>query len=146
MRILLVGAGGVGGAFAAIAARRGFFEKLVIADYDDQKADRAAAADERYVGVRIDASDARAVTDLCREHAITHVMNAVDPVFNMSLFDGALAAGADYLDMAMSLSKPHPEDRKSTRLNSSHLVISYAVFCLKKKKIKINYNNVQLHD
>src|SRR2546426_8344511 len=28
----------------------------------------------------------------------------------------------------------HQEDRKSTRLNSSHLVISYAVFCLKKKK------------
>src|SRR5256885_4296842 len=29
---------------------------------------------------------------------------------------------------------PHERDRKSTRLNSSHLVISYAVFCLKKKK------------
>src|SRR5256885_10692734 len=29
---------------------------------------------------------------------------------------------------------PRPGDRKSTRLNSSHLVISYAVFCLKKKK------------
>src|SRR5256885_7744055 len=29
------------------------------------------------------------------------------------------------------------EDRKSTRLNSSHLVISYAVFCLKKKKKKL---------
>src|SRR5256885_4717486 len=29
-----------------------------------------------------------------------------------------------------------PKDRKSTRLNSSHLVISYAVFCLKKKKIR----------
>src|SRR2546426_1410252 len=29
------------------------------------------------------------------------------------------------------------EDRKSTRLNSSHLVISYAVFCLKKKNIKV---------
>ena len=28
------------------------------------------------------------------------------------------------------------EDRKSTRLNSSHLVISYAVFCLKKKNLK----------
>src|SRR2546426_9293201 len=28
------------------------------------------------------------------------------------------------------------QDRKSTRLNSSHLVISYAVFCLKKKKLK----------
>src|SRR2546426_6631245 len=31
---------------------------------------------------------------------------------------------------------PRPGDRKSTRLNSSHLVISYAVFCLKKKKDK----------
>src|SRR5256885_5146426 len=30
---------------------------------------------------------------------------------------------------------PGGEDRKSTRLNSSHLVISYAVFCLKKKKV-----------
>src|SRR2546429_5623890 len=32
-----------------------------------------------------------------------------------------------------------PEDRKSTRLNSSHGYISYAVFCLKKKKHKDNY-------
>src|SRR2546426_2513009 len=32
-------------------------------------------------------------------------------------------------------------DRKSTRLNSSHLVISYAVFCLKKKKNKITRTN-----
>src|SRR5438045_5424395 len=31
---------------------------------------------------------------------------------------------------------PVPKDRKSTRLNSSHLGISYAVFCLKKKKQK----------
>src|SRR5438132_9221814 len=30
--------------------------------------------------------------------------------------------------------RPQPRDRKSTRLNSSHTVISYAVFCLKKKK------------
>ena len=36
-------------------------------------------------------------------------MNAVDPVFNMPIFEGAFEAGADYLDMAMSLSKPHPE-------------------------------------
>src|SRR5256885_7820205 len=36
------------------------------------------------------------------------------------------------------------QDRKSTRLNSSHLVISYAVFCLKKKKIqeKVIYHRV----
>src|SRR5438132_8100039 len=33
---------------------------------------------------------------------------------------------------------PRRQDRKSTRLNSSHTVISYAVFCLKKKKKKLN--------
>jgi saccharopine dehydrogenase (NAD+, L-lysine forming) len=108
MRILLVGAGGVGGAFTSIAARRAFFETIVIADYDAARAERAAAADDRFVAARIDASDAASVSALCREHAITHVMNAVDPVFNMSIFEGALAADADYLDMAMSLSRPHP--------------------------------------
>src|SRR5256885_9855321 len=34
-------------------------------------------------------------------------------------------------------------DRKSTRLNSSHLVISYAVFCLKKKKIHDRFSVIQ---
>src|SRR5207249_6639608 len=37
----------------------------------------------------------------------------------------------------------HPRDRKSTRLNSSHVSISYAVFCLKKKKNKHNVDNDQ---
>src|SRR6476619_6086333 len=109
MRILLVGAGGVGGAFAAIAARRDFFEQVVVTDYDLARAEKAAAVDDRYVAAKVDASDATSVTALCRERGITHVMNAVDPIFNMPIFEGALAAGADYLDMAMSLSKPHPE-------------------------------------
>jgi saccharopine dehydrogenase-like NADP-dependent oxidoreductase len=72
MRILLVGAGGVGGAFTAIAARRDFFEAIVIADYDQARADRAAATDDRFVAARVDASDAASVTALCREHQITH--------------------------------------------------------------------------
>src|SRR5256885_11919524 len=38
------------------------------------------------------------------------------------------------------------EDRKSTRLNSSHLVISYAVFCLKKKKLAHTSTELTLHD
>ncbi|MBU2694377.1 saccharopine dehydrogenase family protein [Pimelobacter sp. 30-1] len=108
MRILLVGAGGVGGAFAAIAARRDFFEAIVVADYDLTRAEKAAAVDARYRAAQVDASSAASVTALCREHRITHVMNAVDPVFDMPVFEGAFAAGADYLDMAMSLSKPHP--------------------------------------
>src|SRR6266496_488498 len=37
--------------------------------------------------------------------------------------------------------RPARQDRKSTRLNSSHVEISYAVFCLKKKKTKTKYNN-----
>ena len=109
MHILLVGAGGVGAAFASIAARRDFFEQIVVADYDPARAEKAAAQDARYVAAQVDASSQESVAALCREHGITHVMNAVDPVFNMSVFEGAIAAGADYLDMAMSLSRPHPE-------------------------------------
>src|SRR5438132_5791216 len=46
-----------------------------------------------------------------------------------------LARAGDIYNMSMQLKV---EDRKSTRLNSSHTVISYAVFCLKKKKKKKN--------
>jgi saccharopine dehydrogenase-like NADP-dependent oxidoreductase len=109
VRILLVGAGGVGAAFAAIAARRDFFEAIVVADYDLARAEKAAAADDRFTAARVDASSADAVAALAREHRVTHVMNAVDPRFVMPIFDGAFAAGADYLDMAMSLSRPHPQ-------------------------------------
>ena len=112
MRILVVGAGGVGSAAVGIAARRDFFEAMVVADYDVRRAERAVAGlagDHRFVAAQVDASSAAAVTDLAREHGITHVLNAVDPRFVMPIFDGAFEAAADYLDMAMSLSKPHPE-------------------------------------
>jgi saccharopine dehydrogenase-like NADP-dependent oxidoreductase len=109
VRILLVGSGGVGAAFTAIAARRDFYETIVVADYDLARAEKAASADDRFVAAQVDASSADRVAALAREHGVTHVMNAVDPRFVMPIFDGALAAGADYLDMAMSLSRPHPE-------------------------------------
>ncbi|HEX6515916.1 MAG TPA: saccharopine dehydrogenase C-terminal domain-containing protein [Nocardioidaceae bacterium] len=108
MRILLVGAGGVGAAFTATVARRDFFERVVVADHDLARAERAAAVDSRFVAARLDASSAEAVAGLASEHGVTHVLNAVDPRFVMPIFDGAFAAGADYLDMAMSLSRPHP--------------------------------------
>ena len=44
MRILLVGAGGVGSAFTAIAARRDFFDLCVVADYDEARSRRAVEA------------------------------------------------------------------------------------------------------
>lgn len=112
MRILLVGSGGVGAAFTAIAARRDFFETMVVADYDEARATAAVEAldDPRFVAARVDASSADDVASLCREHRVTHVMNAVDPRFVMPVFEGSYAAGADYLDMAMSLSRRHPEE------------------------------------
>ena len=112
MRILVVGAGGVGSAFAPIAARRTFFEPIVMADYDAGRAEAVVGqgrGDPRFVAARVDASKADAVEALVRDHGITHVLNAVDPRFVMPIFDGAFAAGADYLDMAMSLSRPHPD-------------------------------------
>ena len=112
MRILLVGAGGVGSAVVPIAARRSFFDACVVADYDPGRAERAVAQvdDARFVAGQVDASNAESVAALVREHAITHVLNAVDPRFVLPIFNGALAAGADYLDMAMSLSYPHPSE------------------------------------
>src|SRR5690554_1925998 len=44
--------------------------------------------------------------------------------------------GAEFGTVGAVLYGPSKEDRKSTRLNSSHVRISYAVFCLKKKKIR----------
>lgn len=111
MRILIVGAGGVGTAAARIAARRSFFDHCVIADYVLDRAVRAAEAtdDARFVAARIDASDEAAVAALLREHDCDVLLNATDPRFVMPLFRAALAAQAHYLDMAMSLSRPHPE-------------------------------------
>jgi saccharopine dehydrogenase-like NADP-dependent oxidoreductase len=116
MRILVIGSGGVGDAVARIAVDRDFFERLVVADHDLGRAEATVAAatarrtgEDRLVAAQVDAADRAAVTDLARQHGATHVLNAVDPRFVVPVFEGAFEAGADYLDMAMSLSRPHPE-------------------------------------
>jgi saccharopine dehydrogenase-like NADP-dependent oxidoreductase len=117
MQVLMIGAGGVGDAAARIAAERGFFDGWVVADYDLARADRTVAAvtarhpgETRFRAAQVDASQPHAVADLARLVGATHVLNAVDPRFVMPVFEGALAAGADYLDMAMSLSRRHPTE------------------------------------
>ncbi len=113
MRILLVGAGGVGSAITRIAARRSFFRHMVVADYDLSRAEAAVGAlgeaGARFSARRVDASDEAAVLALLAEHRCDVLLNATDPRFVMPLFRAALSAGVHYLDMAMSLSRPHPE-------------------------------------
>ena len=113
MRVLLVGVGTVGEAIARMCASRDWCELLVLADYDlGRVTDLQATLGDalRFPAERIEARDAGAVADLARRHRVDLVMNAVDPRFVMPIFDGALAAGVHYMDMATSLSRPHPDD------------------------------------
>src|SRR5258708_27597622 len=67
---------------------------------------------------------------------LDHRLSAVHPGAPVRAAGRLASAGARFLDGVRGrdrLFRPG-EDRKSTRLNSSHQIISYAVFCLKKKK------------
>jgi len=113
MRILVVGSGGVGSAFAPIAARRGFYEHIVFADYDETRArsvvERYDRGTGRFSAARVDASDPSSVAEVAKANGCDAVLNAVDPRFVPGVFRGAFDAGATYVDMAMSLSEPHAE-------------------------------------
>jgi len=112
MRVLLIGVGTVGEAIARIAAAADWCEAMILADHDLARARTLAdelADPERFPAVRLDAREATAVFDAARAHRVDLVMNAVDPQFVMPIFRGALEADAHYMDMAMSLSRPHPE-------------------------------------
>src|SRR5258708_6243983 len=127
MRILLVGAGGVGTAFARIAARRPFAE-LVIADYDLARAQHAAAARDGYRAVQLDARDEDTTAALLTEYSCDALMNAADPRFVMPLFRAALRSGSHYLDMAMSLSHPDPDapySKTGIKLGDDQFALAY---------------------
>lgn len=119
MRILLIGAGGVGDAIAKVAAERSFFEVMVVSDYDLTRAEKTIEwirnrhGDEvaaKFIPAKIDASNAANVVEMCRSHNITYAINAVEPKFLPTVFSAAYTAGVGYVDMAMSLSEPHESD------------------------------------
>ena len=116
LRVLMVGAGGVGSAVVATATRRDFIESFVVADYDLEKARRAVdlTADGRFLAAEVDATKVADVVGLLQRYRCDLLLNATDPRFVMPLFDAALEAGVHYLDMAMSLSAPHPTDPYTT--------------------------------
>jgi hypothetical protein len=110
VRILVVGTGGVGSAFARIARRRSFFEHCALADYDAARPAALVAEldDGRFSAHAVDASSTEAIVSLIRETRADAVLNSVDPLFNVPIFDACFDAGVTYLDMAMTLSEPHP--------------------------------------
>jgi saccharopine dehydrogenase (NAD+, L-lysine forming) len=111
MRILIIGAGGVGVAAAAIARRRDFFDQLVLADVEHERAAAAVArlGDARYSAAAIDAANPAAIVDLARAEQADVILNACDPRLNPPIFQAAFEAGCTYIDMAATLSAPHPE-------------------------------------
>jgi saccharopine dehydrogenase (NAD+, L-lysine forming) len=112
MRVLVVGAGGVGAAFAAIAQRRQAFERVVLADVAPERV-RAVVAGlgepGRFSAERVDASDRADVVGLIGRVRPDAVLNACDPRLNVPIFGAAFEAKVTYLDMAMTLSRPHPQ-------------------------------------
>jgi saccharopine dehydrogenase-like NADP-dependent oxidoreductase len=108
---LVLGTGGVGSAFARIATRRSFFEHCALADYDPARPEALAPGldDGRFSAHAADASSKASVAALIRDVRADAVLNAVDPLFNVPIFDACFEAGVTYLDMAMTLSEPHPE-------------------------------------
>ncbi|MGW6977607.1 saccharopine dehydrogenase family protein [Streptomyces sp. NPDC054952] len=133
MRVLLMGAGGVGTAISRIAARRTFLTHVTVADYDLSRAEAAVTAlgpaETRFDAVRADASDEAAVAALLSSGGYDVLLNATDPRFVMPLFRAALGAGTHYLDMAMSLSYPDPDrpyERCGVRLGDAQFALADA--------------------
>jgi saccharopine dehydrogenase-like NADP-dependent oxidoreductase len=107
MRVVVLGAGGVGSSAAAVAARRAFFERMVLADVDRGRAERAVAdLGERFAAAQVDATSVEQIVALLASERADAILNACDPRFNPPILEAAREAGVTYLDMAMTLSRP----------------------------------------
>jgi saccharopine dehydrogenase-like NADP-dependent oxidoreductase len=112
MKVLLVGVGGVGEAIAQIAKSRPWIEQMVLADYSLARAkevQKKLGSRKRFPVEWIDAGKRKLIVDLAKKYDVDLIMNACDPSFNQSIFDAAFKVGVNYMDMAMTLSEPHPE-------------------------------------
>lgn len=111
MKVLLVGVGGVGEAIAVVAKDRPWLEQMVLADVN---LDRAKEVQEKvdeaptFVAEQLDASNKGQIVRLAKKYGVDLILNAVEPAYDMQIFDAAFEVGATYMDMAMSLSRPHP--------------------------------------
>ena len=110
MKVLVIGAGGVGRAIVNIAARREFITSMVIADRNLDRAQEAVSRirDPRFSAAQVNAAELEDIRDLIRKADPDVVINAVDPRFVMPIFLACEIENTNYIDMAMSLSRPHP--------------------------------------
>ncbi len=112
MKILLVGVGGVGEAIAAISKPRPWLElwcwpittRIAAWKFRQKLGDK-----NKFPVEWVDANKKELIIDLARKYKVDLIMNACDPSFNVPIFDAAYEYGCNYMDMAMTLSEPHPE-------------------------------------
>lgn len=116
MNVLLVGSGGVGEAIALIAKMRDpggqWLKQMVLADYNLTRAREVSHKledNDRFPPDHADAADPDSIRALVSRYKPDLIMNGCDPRFNKILFDVAFETGCNYMDMAMSLSEPHPD-------------------------------------
>jgi saccharopine dehydrogenase-like NADP-dependent oxidoreductase len=113
MKVLLVGTGGVGEAIASIAKGRPWVEQVVLTDYSNERLQEVQGklGDKKRFPIEwIDASKREMIEKLAKQYKVDLIMNACDPSFNEPIFDAAYNVGCNYMDMAMTLSWPHPTD------------------------------------
>jgi len=111
MRVLLVGTGGVGESIAVVAQDKPWLSKMVLTDINIKRCREVKAKlhdPKKFPVERIDASSKSQIVELARKHKVDLIMNAVEPLFNERIFDAAFQYGCTYMDMAMTLSTPHP--------------------------------------
>jgi saccharopine dehydrogenase (NAD+, L-lysine-forming) len=110
MKALVIGAGGVGRAIANIAVRRKFITSMVIADRTLSRAQEAVhrVRDARFSAAEVNAAELEDIRELIRRVGPDIVINAVDPRYVMPIFLACEIENTNYMDMAMSLSRPHP--------------------------------------
>ena len=109
MKALVIGAGGVGRAIANIASRKKFITSMVVADRELARAEGAVTRlkDPRFSAAEVNAAELEDLRDLIRKVKPDIVINAVDPRFVMPIFLACEIESTNYMDMAMSLSRPH---------------------------------------
>lgn len=112
MRVLLVGAGGVGEAIARMSVDKSFVEVMVLADYNLARAKEVSEKlgnAEKFPAEQVDASKQEQIEILAKKYNCNMIVNSCEPKFNEQIFDAAFAVGANYIDMALSLSEADAE-------------------------------------